>query len=462
MTPSHKFSDAKSVPFWFTTVPVTADCAPASQDATYDLAIVGGGFTGLWSALKARERNPDAKIAVLEGKRCGQDASGRSGGFCAPSISHGASNALTRYPSEAETLIRLGQENLDDFARDLERYEMQGEFERAGKLNVATTPWQIEGLHSMAQNYSRFGIAHELLVGDALKEKLDSPVYSAGLFEPSYGLVNPAKVVSELRRVCLSQGVEIFENTPVTSLKRDDDMMGVQTPSAYIRAKQVILATNSANPLLKRLSMSFIPIYDYSLMTETLSEEQWASIGWLGSHGIADSGNQFHYFRKTADNRMLWAGFDAIYHYGSDRNDELLQRPESFALLADQFVLAFPTLADVKFDFKWGGIIDTSARTTFFSGLAHRGQVAYAMGFTGQGVTASRFAALTMLDRLGSLNTERTRLKMPRRFAIPFPPEPLRSAAVKLAQKSLAQEDATGKRGRFLKLLDTFGIGFDS
>ena len=112
MTPSYKFSDAKSLPFWFTTVPVTADCAPASQDATYDLAIVGGGFTGLWSALKARERNPDAKIAVLEGKRCGQDASGRSGGFCAPSISHGASNALTRHPSEAETLIRLGQENL--------------------------------------------------------------------------------------------------------------------------------------------------------------------------------------------------------------------------------------------------------------------------------------------------------------------------------------------------------------
>ncbi len=462
MTLDTKFAKAKAAPFWFGTVPDTAPCAPASNDTTCDLAIVGGGFTGLWSALKTRERHPDATIVVLEGKRCGQDASGRSGGFCAPSISHGVSNALTRHPSEAETLIRLGRENFDAYAHDLDRYEMDAEFEHCGKLNVAATPWQIEGLQSMARNFARFGIAHTVLQGDALKEKLDSPVYCAGLFEPGYGLVNPAKVVSELRRVCLAQGITIFEKTRVTNLSRDGELIRLQTPQANIRAKQVILATNSAKPLLKRLSMSFIPIYDYSLVTEPLSDAQWASIGWTGRHGIADSGNQFHYFRKTADNRMLWAGFDAIYHYGSDRSDALLQRPESFALLARQFAAAFPPLADVNFEFTWGGIIDTSARTTFFSGLAHRGQVAYAMGFTGQGVTASRFAAMTMLDRLGGVDTDRTRLKMPRRLAVPFPPEPLRSAAVRLAQKGLAHEDATGERTRFLKLLDAFGIGFDS
>ncbi len=462
MTLGPKFTKAKAAPFWFETIPETAPCASASQDTTCDLAIVGGGFTGLWSALKARERHPDATIIVLEGKRCGKEASGRNGGFCAPSISHGVSNALIRHPSEAETLIRLGQENLDAYARDLDRYEMEAEFERCGKLNVAATPWQVEGLQNMARNYERFGIAHTLLQGDALKKKLDSPIYSAGLFEPGYALVNPAKVMSELRRVCLAQGITIFEDTPVTNLSRDAELMRLQTSQANIRAKQVILATNSAKPLLKRLSMSFIPIYDYSLVTERLSDDQWATIGWTDRHGIADSGNQFHYFRKTADNRILWAGFDAIYHYGSKRSDTLLQRPESFALLADQFAAAFPSLSDVSFEFTWGGIIDASARTTFFSGLAHRRQVAYAMGFTGQGVAASRFAAMTMLDRLGGLDTDRTRLKMPRRYVVPFPPEPLRSAAVKLAQKGLAHEDATGERARFLKFLDAFGIGFDS
>jgi glycine/D-amino acid oxidase-like deaminating enzyme len=462
MTTQSRLSGARPEPFWGTTVPQTAVCPPPTTDISCDLAIIGGGFTGLWSALKARERDPNRTIVILESQHCGQAASGRSGGFCAPSICHGVSNALTRHAAEAEMLIRLGQENLDAYARDLDQYGMDVAFERSGKLNVAATPWQAEGLQAMARNYERFGIKHSLLTGDALKEKLDSPIYSAGLFEENYALVNPALVVAELRRVCLARGITLHENTAVTDLSRDRAQIRLTTAQTHVRAHQVILATNAATPLLKRLRMSFIPIYDYSLVTEPLSDDQWSSIGWTGRHGIADSGNQFHYLRKTSDNRMLWAGFDAIYYYGSDRSDALLQRPESYELLARQFASAFPLLADVRFDYTWGGIIDTSARTTFFSGLAHKGQVAYAMGFTGQGVSASRFAALTMLDRLAGADTERTRLKMPRRLAVPFPPEPLRSAAVRLAQKGLAHEDATGERARFLKLLDTFGIGFDS
>lgn len=457
-----RLAEAHTQPFWGTTLPQPKACAPARADATCDLAIVGGGFTGLWSAVKARERHPDANIILLDAKRCGQDASGRNGGFCAPSISHGVSNALARHPSEAEKLIRLGQENLDGYAQDLDRYGMDTGFVRSGKLNVAATPWQVEGLNSMARNYARFGIDCTVLTGGALRERLNSPAYSAGLFEPNYGLVNPAKVVAELRRICLEQGVVIHENTAIDNLSRDGDLIRLQTTQANIRAQQVILATNAAEPLLKRLRMSFIPIYDYSLVTEPLSDAQWASIGWTGNHGIADSGNQFHYLRKTADGRMLWAGYDAVYHYGNDRSDHLLHRPESFNRLADQFTAAFPPLTDVTFDHAWGGIIDTSARTTFFAGRAHRGQVAYAMGFTGQGVSASRFAALTMLDLLEGADTERTRLKMSRRWPVPFPPEPLRNAAVRLAQRGLAHEDATGKPARFSRLLDAFGIGFNS
>lgn len=462
MTGDIRLSTARPVPFWTTTVPPLPACLPATSDLSCDLAIVGGGFTGLWSALKARERHPDATIVVLEAKRCGQDASGRNGGFCAPSISHGVSNALTRHTGEAERLIRLGRDNLDHYARDLERYGMNAGFERSGKLNVAATPWQAQGLQDMARNYARFGIEHSLLSGAELAEKLDSPVYSAGLFEPNYALVDPARTVAELRRICLQHGVTICENSGVSKLSRDGTVLKLDTAQAVIRAKQVILATNSAKPLLKRLSLSFIPIYDYSLVTEPMTEAQWASIGWTDRYGIADCGNQFHYFRKTADNRMLWAGYDAIYHYGSDRSDALLQRDASFQRLADQFAAAFPPLSDVRFDHAWGGIIDTSARTTFFSGLAYGGQLAYAMGFTGQGVSASRFAALTMLDLLNGADTERTRLKMPRRWAVPFPPEPIRSIAVKMAQKDLAREDETGHRSTVLRLLDAFGIGLAS
>lgn len=453
---------ASSEPFWSSTVKTTPACPPLTADAACDLAIVGGGFTGLWTALKARERWPDAQIILLEAGRCGQDASGRTGGFCAPSISHGVSNALARFPAEAETLIRLGRQNLDDYAQDVSDYGMETGFQRCGKLNVAATPWQADGLQSMARNYDLFGTDCTLLTGDALREKLDSPAYTAGLFEPNYALINPARTVSELQRACLDQGIVIHEKSAVAGLAKEGISVALHTQKARLLAKQTVLATNSHVPLLKRLSTAFIPIYDYSLVTEPLTEDQWASIGWTGPHGIADSGNQFHYFRKTPDNRMLWAGYDAIYHYGSNRDAEHLQRPESFERLATQFAATFPPLAGVKFSHAWGGIIDTSARTTFFAGRAYGGRLAYAMGFTGQGVSASRFAALTMLDLLEDADTERTRLRMTRRWPVPFPPEPLRSMAVRRAQRDLAHEDATGHRSAFLRTLDRFGIGFDS
>ncbi len=332
----------------------------------------------------------------------------------------------------------------------------------AFKLNIAATPWQAEGLQAMARNYARFGIEHTLLKGAALREKLNSPVYSAGLFEPNYALVNPAKFVAGLQQSCLAKGISIYEGTPVTALYDEKQSISLITPSARVTAQKGILATNAAMPLLRRLRTAIIPIFDYSLVTRPLTNAQLASIGWTGRHGVADSGNQFHYLRKTADNRILWAGFDAIYHYGSRRDKSLLQRPESFERLARHFAASFPALADVGFDYAWGGIIDTSARTTFFSGTTFGGRLAYALGFTGQGVSASRFGALAMLDLLEGVETRRTILAMHRRRPVPFPPEPFRSLAVRMAQKRLAQEDSTGRRALYLRTLDPFGIGFGS
>lgn len=455
-------SHASAEPYWSGAVDSAVMCPALSADISCDLAIVGGGFTGLWAALKAREQQPGARIVLVEAGRCGQEASGRTGGFCAPSISHGVSNALARHPREAEALIRLGRQNLVEYQKDLEDYGINAGFTLSGKLNVAATPWQVEGLQAMARNYRRFGIECTLLSGGALAEKLDSPAYTAGLFEPNYALIHPTRTINELRRVCLAGGVEIFENTAVTGIANDGSGIMLETRQARVTASRAILATNAAVPLLKRLRAAFIPIYDYSLVTEPLSAAQWASIGWSGEHGIADSGNQFHYFRKTPDGRMLWAGYDAIYHYGSSRDAANLQRTESFERLARQFTEAFPSLAGVSFSHAWGGIIDTSARTTFFAGRAMGGRVAYAMGFTGQGVSASRFAALTMLDLLAGRDTERTRLKMSRRWPVPFPPEPFRSLAIRMAQRGLAQEDLTGRRPPFLRLLDAMGIGFAS
>ncbi len=297
-------------------------------------------------------------------------------------------------------------------------------FERQGKLNVASQPWQVDGLRSMQRNYERFGIDCQYVEGVDLKAYLDSPDYVAGVFEPNYALLNPVKMVTELRRVCLAQGVQLFEHSPVSRLREDGTYQVLETGLGTVRADKVALATNIAPPLLGTLKSKVIPIYDYALATQPLDDEQLRAIGWVGRYGIADSGNQFHYLRKTEDNRILWGGYDAIYHFGSRRDEALTQRPDSFATLARQFQAAFPALVDVRFSHAWGGIIDTSARTTMFCGTASNGRVAYAQGFTGQGVSASRFAALTLLDLLEGKATERTKLAMTSTAPFPFPPSP--------------------------------------
>ncbi|MEB8388410.1 FAD-dependent oxidoreductase [Rhodobacteraceae bacterium KMM 6894] len=462
MTQPNRFADAIPAPYWRETVENPVSAPAFEGDLTCDLTIVGGGFTGLWSALKAAEQFPNRRIVVLEAGLLGHAASGRNGGFCAPSISHGVSNAVARWPGEADTLIRLGRENLDDYEQDLEDYAIDGGFERPGKLNVAETPWQIDGLRAMQAAYARFGIDTEFLDGPELDARFITPKYHAGLYEPNYALVNPARMVNGLAEAAQARGVQIFENSPVTALINAPNGVRLTTAHGTVQAKQVILATNAAVPLLKRLRPAIIPIWDYTLLSEPLSDDQLAAIGWQGRYGIADSGNQFHYFRKTADNRILWGGYDAIYHYNSGRDGHLHDRADSYARIERNFDATFPALNGIGFTHRWGGMIDTSARLTAFAGTAMQGRVAYAMGFTGQGVSATRFAALTLLDLLEGRDTPRTRLEMLRKRPVPFPPEPLRSLAVAWAQRDLAREDATGHRSLMLRSLDRLGIGFGS
>lgn len=159
---------------------------------------------------------------------------------------------------------------------------------------------------------------------------------------------------------------------------------------------------------------------DYALVTESLADAQLATVGRQGAHGITDAGNQFHYLRKTADRRILWGGYDAVYHYGSRTDERLTQRPATFAKPAAQFAKTFPALANASFSHAWGGTIDSSTRFCMFTGTAARGRVAYGLGFTGLGVGATRYGAQVMPDQPAGLRTERLRPAMVRRPPVPF------------------------------------------
>lgn len=447
-------------PFWLDGLAATSFPTYSGTDV-WDLAIVGGGYSGLWTALQAKDRDPTLRVIVLEAKTVGWAASGRNGGFCESTLTHGESNGLARFAEELGTLDRLGMQNLDEIEAIVARLGIDCDFERVGSLAVATEEYQVPGLRE-AHNGST-----ELFLGtDQVHAELSSPIYLAGLWSTrTTALVHPGKLAAGLAKACVEAGVDIFEHSPVRHLDSEllDSPVTLSVDGGFVTADRVALATNAFPSLLKRFRLHTVPVYDYVLMTEPLSDEQLASIGWKNRQGVADTANQFHYYRLSADNRILWGGYDAVYHYGGRIRMSYEDRPETYEKLASHFFTTFPQLEGVKFTHRWAGVIDTSSRFCAFYGLARQGRVAYAAGYTGLGVAATRFAANVMLDQLYDETTERSSLRMVREIPLPFPPEPAAFAGVQATKWALDNADHNeGKRNALLRTLDAVGLGFDS
>jgi glycine/D-amino acid oxidase-like deaminating enzyme len=460
-------ADATPLSYWLDDPRRPDPQAPLAGHQDADLLVVGGGFTGLWTALLAKEADPDRDVVLIDGGRIGWAASGRNGGFCSSSITHGLSNGISRWPEELGELVALGKANLEGLAATVDRYGIDCSLERTGELDVLTEPYQVEDARGFPEEAARYGVDLEWLDRDAVRAEVDSPTYEGGLLDrDGVVMVNPARLAWGLRDACLALGVRIHEGTRATGFADAPGTgVAVSTESdagtGRVRARKVVLATNAFPPLLRRLSHYVVPVYDYVIVTEPLTTQQWSAIGWAGRQGIGDAGNQFHYYRRTDDGRILFGGYDAIYQRQVDASHD--QRPESFALLMEHLVETFPVLEGIGASHAWGGAIDTCARFSPFFGTAREGQVAYAMGYTGLGVGATRFGAAVMLDLLEGRETERTSSRMVRSMPLPFPPEPVRGLGIALTTRSLDAADRNdGRRNLWLRTLDRFGLGFDS
>jgi glycine/D-amino acid oxidase-like deaminating enzyme len=460
---------ARPISFWLDD-PAAPEPAPSLSGAVRaDLVVVGAGFTGLWTAFLAKQADPGLDVVVLESERVGWAATGRNGGFCAASLTHGEENGRHKFPDTFERLQKLGMENLDAIEQFVSDHHVDCGWERTGELSVATQPWQLAALRGGGDLPPGF------LDRDALREELASPTYLGGVWDrDGCAVVNPARLAWAIRQAALEAGVRIFERTPVRALRRSGPRrrasgafgrggVEVLTPAGRVRTGRAVLATNAFPSLLPGVRSRIVPVYDYVLVTEPLSTEDLASVGWRHRQGVGDSGNRFHYYRLTADNRILWGGFDAIYHYGRRVTPVFDQRASTFHVLAEHFYETFPQLSHVGFTHRWGGAIDTCARFCAFYGTALGGRLAYAAGYTGLGVGASRFGARVMLDLLSGRSTELTELDLVRSRPVPFPPEPFAWAVIQATRWSLAWADAhTGRRNAWLRLLDRVGLGYDS
>src|SRR5580658_291422 len=215
-------ADCRPTPYWLDQADAPPAAAPLTGGTGARLAVIGGGFTGLWTALMAVERDPSADVVLLEARRVGWAASGRNGGFCSASLTHGIANGIARFEAEMPALVRLGQANLDEIAATVGSRGIDCGFERTGELAVATALWQLDGLATEAAAADGYGERAALLDADAVRAEVDSPTYLGGVwYRDGCAMVDPARLAWGLRQACVESGVRIYENTPVRAIAED-------------------------------------------------------------------------------------------------------------------------------------------------------------------------------------------------------------------------------------------------
>ena len=480
------------------------DPRPALRGALRaDVAIVGAGFTGLWTAIRLAETDPTLRIVVVEAAFVGFGASGRNGGFCEASLVHGRANGERHFPDEIDQLERLGRANLQELLAFTRTHAIDCDLEETGVLTVADQPHGVPELRAWVDESNARGEELVFLDRDAVQAEVHSPRWLAGaLAGPDDAvMLDPTKLCDGLARVATALGVTIHEGTRVVGLERVPRGVRVRTigssadgpepfgwarriglpfepvellgrrpdvtvrgrSSGTIEATHVVVATSAYSGWYPRLAPLFVPVYDYVLVSDPLRPEQREAIGWAGRQAMTDTNNQFHYFRLTADDRILWGGYDAIYHAGNGVGPAYDRRPATFERLEAQFVATFPQLAGLRFPYRWGGAIDTTSRFCVTFGQTMGGRVTHALGYTGLGVGASRWAGGVVRDFILRPDSDMLRLELVRSAPFPFPPEPFRSLAVNLVRHELDRADRdAGRRGLVLRTLDALGIGFDS
>ena len=457
-------ADSKFAPLW-TDQDARPEPLPAlAKDEKCQLLVVGGGFTGLWAAMQAKEQMPDLDVILIEAKEIAEGASGRNGGFLSSSLSHGDSNSDVHFPGETDRLHELGQQNLKEFIDTLERHKIDARYEKVGELTVATSPERAQALREEYEELKDEGENPVWFDQEAIRKEINSPTYFAGLWEHEGqdGVVDPAYLCWGLKKVVLELGVRIFEGTSMHTMSPDGSGMKLETTGGSIRCDRILMGTNAYPSPINEANRTIIPVWDYAFATEPLSPAQLESIGWQRRHGVGDYVNMFYYTRLTHDNRITWGGGGVVnYHYGSRRDQKWADPPDRFARLSKQFFETFPQLEGIRFSHRWSGIIASTTRFCMAPGSAYDGRVSWAIGYTGHGVGATRFGARIGLELLGYNPTDILEMQFVKKTPMAWPPEPLRWIGVTLTRKEMARADRNnGKRGLWLKLLDHFNLGF--
>jgi glycine/D-amino acid oxidase-like deaminating enzyme len=455
---------SKHMPMWLDG-PDRPKASPSlSGNMEAELAIVGSGFTGLWAALLVKEAHPDLNVVLIEAGLVGNGASGRNGGFVSATLTHYQGDRQLRLPGSEPDLEELGRQNAQGLLDTLERYDLNVDFEPTGFLHVAVEPHHVDELRALYEADQANGVASTWLDREAVQKEVASPAVLAGHWtrETRLGILHPGRLADGLREAACGLGVRLYENTQLTELSAGGTGSDILLISAngQIRAKKVFLATNTFPNLIPKARRTLMaPVWEYALATEPLSEAQMASIGWAGRQGLSGVEKFFHYYRLTSDNRIMIGGGPPDYFLDDPDPFTGQDDPKRFEHIASYFFTVFPQLAGLRFSHRWSGSIGLSRDHAMHFGRAIEDRVVWVQGYTGQGVTPSRFGARAGLALLGLGETHLAQLAFVRRTAAPWPPNMLQWLGANITFSAMDKADRNqGKHGLWLRMLDRMGF----
>lgn len=432
--------------FWLETAGAYSERAPLRGAARADVCIIGAGFTGLSTALHLKQQEPGLRVVVLEAGTVGSGASSRNAGFCMTLFGLSLDMTSLRFglgrAREADEYMVRAVALVERLVRD---HRIDCDFEPTGLLTVATNPGQYRRLQREMEIARRAGL-HETtwLEADQVRARVDSPTYLGARLDPLCALLHPAKLARGLARAAEAAGAVIHDRSPVREVVPGPRPC-VRTDGGEVTAAKVVFATNAFSARFPQLRSKQLPVHTYIVLTEPLGPGQLASIGWAGRQGIEDARNFIHYYRLTADNRLLFGGEDAFYYFGNQ--DDRPRNPEVQARLQAAALRTFPGLQGVRFSHHWGGAI--SATLDLAPLIGHLGpNILYSVGCMGHGVSLCHLNGATLADLVRERRTELTEAFIVDRRALPVPPEPLRFAVASALRKGLQLQDAWDERRR--------------
>lgn len=445
--------------FWLDAKGKPSEQPSLTEEIKTDLLIVGGGFTGLWAAIHAKEDEPERDVVIIEADSIAIGASGRPAAILSTSVMHGMDNAQRLFPNDMDDLEEMGKENLDRFKETIERYNIECDLEWGGELTVAVGDAGIPDIESEFTLYIKYGHDAHLLNKEEVQKEIHSPLFHGGLWSKKRsGTVHPAKLAWGLKRTALGLGVKIFENTAMQNNEKTQEGIVITTPNGKVIAPKVLLATNAFKLCTKKIHTRVSAIRDRIVMTQPLSADQMESIGWKNRQGIYDTRTQLNYMRLTADNRVLFGGRLA-YFFGNETDPKQDKTIDPFIALVENFHKTFPTLGAVKISHAWSGPIALTTRMAVHYQRYHQGDMVYAGGYSGFGVTATRFGAKVGLDVLDGKETKASKLAFANSLPGYIPPEPFRWIGAQVTMYALDTVDEKGGwRKIWLKMVEKMGF----